>query len=205
MLAAIPWTHRTLDVGEYWSWVTPLFTATVLGNEKSFYWRVVHTDGGASKPIGDANTASFQDAENQVRETIGKSYGPHSGYQEFVGRWANTFSIATSEDVDFSPFVDKMVVLTIWGENNNHTEYVGTLTIHNYMLHLATDTQVLEINPNYIMAVRLVQTTTHINTAKNLGGRTFEDNWVPGCSGTPGYAPNTVEHSGSECPIHEAP
>jgi hypothetical protein len=38
---------------------------------------------------------------------------------------------------------------------------------------------------------------------ERISGRTFKGKYEKGCTGTPGFMENTLDHSGLTCPIHE--
>lgn len=205
-LPAIPWAHSSSDFGSVWRWETPHFIITVNGDHRSCYYTIADKSaapGSPPRPLADGTAATFEQAERQIRETIGKAYHPSLGYQPYAGGLATTFTLATGQRVDLGEYADQLVTLTVsTPDGQGTTDYTGTVAFEHYELILTTGNIRIRISPTYIHAIRLIKRTT-ASVVPTRVNRTVEGQLVPGCTGVPGFIGGTVEHTGIPCPIHE--
>lgn len=152
--------------------------------------------------FAEGRSASFAAAENQIRETIGKAYGPRLGYQKWSGDLANTFVIATGEKQNFTPYLGAQVKVTVTTRTGYQEDHYGILRVQHYDITLETETGILKIPPTFIIKI----SNPYVKERQAGGGgigRTYKGVLTQGCSGTPGFFPGTIEHRGGLCPIHE--
>lgn len=205
-LPPIPWSHETSDFGSVWVWETPHFVVTVNGDARSCYYQIADKSanpGQPPAPLSDGRAATFEQAEQLIRETIGKSYKPTLGYGQYAGPLATTFTIGTGQTVDLGPYANQEVDVTTIGTNGNDVTYRGTAKISHYELLLNTGSVTIRISPTYIRGISLLgRQTKQIATTRPVN-RTVQGRVEPGCTGRPGFMPGTVEHTGLICRIHE--
>jgi hypothetical protein len=219
ILAAIPWFF-TEEPFLQWNWITDQFKATVTGVEgtaalpgevrpvRAYSWELfdlIRPDNGMPRFLIEGMSESFGDAENTIREHVGKCYGPR--YLPYTGHFATTFQILTGERLDFSKYVGTEVSLTIRQSDGLEKTLIGILTTHQYKLRLKTEHKTLEILPAHVVRVTngIGETSTRNRASTYTGiGRIYASEWSPGCTGFAGYHPGTVDHAGADqCPIHE--
>ena len=215
---SIPWMTDINKVMSLWVWDTPHFRAQITTDEigRSFSWNITDLSQGREQALYDGFSGNFKDAENAIREVIGKSYPPKLGYRKYSGHLATTFRIFTKENIDFGPMEATKVILKVRTSNaaGNITErtIAGMLKIQNYMLEVTPDHgSGVVVPPSHIMSVK--QEFGGFAKEKKItdrGGqnvlRTYQGVWSQGCTGRPGMLPNTVEHSprAEWCPVHDA-
>lgn len=201
VLPPIPWVHSQFDFGSVWKWQTPHFVVTVNGDARSCYWQISDLSTGTEKPFADGRSATFQQTEREVRETIGKAYPPRLGYQTFAGSLATTFTISTGERIDLGPFVGQHVVATVVAGDASST-HEGLASIENYDFVVTNNGTAVRISPTYLVNVKAVYRPTP-RQVNETGNRVYSGRVELGCTGRPGYLPNTIEHDSALCPIHE--
>ncbi len=208
-VAPIPWRYQDSTVVRIWRWETEHFLATITAQPASFAWEVgdliVPVDG-EPRFLAEGQASSFAAAEADVRETIGKSYPVSLGYRAFAGALATTFTLASGARVDLGEFDGQRVAVTV-GLPGGHTQtLVGHAQVVHYDLRVAPDARApVLIRPARIAAIAReggggasAATTTHTGM-----GRVHRDRMRAGCSGQPGFLPDTVDHTGPPCPLHE--
>lgn len=205
-LPPIPWSHQISDFGAVWRWETKHFVVTVNGDARSCYFQIadkVSNPGGDPRPFQDGRTATFEQAELLIREVIGKAYKPALGYGQFAGSLATTFRLANGQDVDLGPYTGHMTVATILNPDGTTADYTGIARVEHYELVLAGD-NTYRISPSYITGLRIAGRTVKTPVAaKAKANRTVRGVVTPGCTGKAGFLPNTIEHTGRICPVHE--
>lgn len=206
LLPPIPWSHSILDFGSVWKWETPHFVVTVNGNDISCYWNITDLTSGKERAFLDGTTKTFMEAEQQVREAIGKSYPPHYGYQTIAGPFATTFTISNGEKLDLGPYVGHNVIATVVADpqSGGTATHEGYATIDHYDLVLTQEKTSVRISPTYLVSIETRQQRPY-RKVKTVKARTHPGRVVSGCTGNPGFLPNTVEHNNLLCPIHEQP
>jgi hypothetical protein len=210
-LTPIPWAYSMSDFGSIWKWDTPAFIVTVNGDMKSFYWTIADktSDPSASpRPFSDGQASTFEQAEKSIRETIGKAYPPALGYQHFAGHLATTFMIGTGEQIDLGVHVGRMVSVRVASPDSANGEevYRGKAKVEHYEFIVVDNNEAIRIPPSYILEVvpeGPVGVTPVQRNVSPVVGRTVQGAITPGCTGQPGFLPNTVEHNGPMCPVHE--
>ena len=204
-LPPIPWQHSSEDFGSVWLWETPHFVVTVNGNDRSCYYTISdksHARAGTVRLLSDGQSASFEQAELLIRETLGKSYHPSLNYQHYAGPLATTFRLADGRDLDLAPYVDELVRVTVLNRDGSRASYEGRAKVENYDLLLANDEGQIRISPSFIADIALSGVGRKA-VPQNRLDRTVKGKMQPGCTGTPGFILGTVEHTGRDCPIHE--
>lgn len=205
-LPAIPWDFDKSDLGSHWIWDTQHFTVVVNGDSRSFYYQISDKSANPSGPpqfLADGQAASFEQAEKLIRGTIGKAYNPPLGYQHFAGPLATTFTLGTGKQADLGIFIGQNVEVVTLNQDGTEKTYkgIGSVDHYDFILQMATDS--VRISPSYILSVKTTGSRNTISAKAPSTTRTFSGKIVPGCTGRLGFLPNTVEHVGSICPIHE--
>lgn len=152
-LPPIPWAHSTTGLGSVWQWTTPHFKATVTGDTRSCYWNLVDLTDGRERVFADGRSATFAQAERQVRETVGKAYDPRLGYQPFAGPLATTFTISTGEKIDLGPYHNRPVEVVAITSDGGTAHFVGTGQVSHYDFVVTGQTQSARISPTYIVNI----------------------------------------------------
>lgn len=210
----VPWDFTPGDVINIWSWTTEHFHVQINAGENGPYnWAVhdlIQPDGDMPRFLAEGQTSTFGEAEDAVREQIGKTYPTRLGYDGYAGSLATTFTIATGERIDFGPMVGQETTISIRLPNGQTRTYVGFVHIHHHTLRLRSDKSgTLQINPAHITMVGSAYGAYVRGKALSankglLGyGRMYSGEWSPGCTGVMGYLPETVDHTGEPCPVHE--
>lgn len=209
-IAPIPWQYHGSEGLQMWLWQTPHFVAKIGTEAAGFYWTVgdlIAATGGRPRPLSDGRTSDFAAAERELRETIGKSYPAALGYRPYAGSLATTFRIAGGEYIDFGTFEGQHCVVTVALPNGTERGYSGYVKVVHYELEV---TQVhggaVLIMPSHISRVlkgsgRAAARLAHQWTGS---GRIYTGSVMRGCTGRPGFLPETIDHAGTEsCVIHE--
>ena len=87
--------------------------------------------------------------------------------------------------------------------------FLGHCSIQHYELVLTTDSgHQVKIQPSYIVSVTGENGATaraSQSSASFVGvGRIYKGKMVHGCTGSPGFLPDTIEHAGAPCQVHES-
>jgi hypothetical protein len=198
----IPWQHQGDEMTTLWLWETEHFTVTITGNINSVYFRI--NDKSTNQMFFDGQARAFEEAEMVIRETIGKAYHPSLGYTPYAGSLMTTFVLADGDKKDLGRFVDRAVLVKVLNANGSQEEYKGVAKIVNYYLELHTEKVHIKILPSHIIDITPVLEVEGIDAEyERISGRIFKGNHIAGCTGSPGFMPNTIEHNGIPCPIHE--
>lgn len=203
-LRAIPWSHEAGEIGAVWQWETPHFQVIVNGNVRSCYYRISDKSTGSLKPFADGQAGTFEDTEMLIRETIGKAYPPHLGYQPFAGYLAATFQVATGGKKDFSQYIGKAVTITVLQPDGSRHNYEGILQVSHYNIEIHTDKIHLKVLPSYIEKIETQVERKTVDRSGRIMGRLYKGKLIPGCNGIPGFKEDTVDHHGIPCPMHES-
>ena len=209
-LVAIPWRYVDLDLLEVWLWETPHFEAKVTAEPNSFSWEVgdlVVSEDGQPRWLTGGRTTDFASAEAAIREVIGKSYPVRFGYGSYAGHLATTFVVATGRPLDLGPFHGTRALVTVRIPGGPDQSFLGQCTIKHYELMLALDSgQQVRIQPSYIVDVTGENGATSTASGSSFAGvgRIHRGRMVHGCTGTPGFLPDTIEHAGPRCQVHES-
>lgn len=208
-LPAIPWTHQAGDFGSVWIWESDSFLVTVNGDMKSFYWTLADKNEEPDKPpkpFADGQAKTFEQAEQSIRETIGKAYPPSLGYQVYAGYLANTFTISTGEKKDFTEYLGRTVAVVVASREGPDVTYRGKAHVEHYDFVLVNGKEAIHISPSYIISITIEGKAAPATVKKVVtltSGRITQGRATAGCTGKTGFLPGTVEHYGAPCPVHE--
>jgi hypothetical protein len=182
--------------------------ATIIGEGNAHQWDVgdlIESKDGYPIPLMDGRTSDFATAEHDIREAIGKSYAPTLGYRVYAGDLATTFDLATGEKVDFGQFHGARVLVEVGVGGGSVTFVRGQATVEHYVLVVATDSnELIRIQPHRVRSI--VHEHGGYDQMKQRGTkvpRMYFGKVERGCTGTPGFVHDTVEHGGTRCPVHE--
>ena len=208
-LRAIPWVFTDAPYLKLWTWRTPHFEARVTADFNSYAWEILDlmaTTDPTGVLLTEGRTGDFATAENEVRETIAKSYPTRLGYQTYAGPLATTFTLATGQRVDLGVFTGVRCIVTVKFPDASLHTYYGDVRIVNYDLRLTQESgQTLAIQPTHITSIIAEAGPTSINSQSSYTGlgRIYRGRMMAGCTGKPGYLPDTIDHVGPICGIHE--
>lgn len=201
-LRTIPWKHQGDEMTTLWTWEAEHFTVTVTGNVSSVYFRI--HDKASDQMFFDGQSATFEQSEMVIRETIGKAYHPSLGYRPYAGALATTFMLATGDKKDLSRYIGRAVEVEVLNADGSKENYRGVVEIANYYLELRTEKIHIKVLPSHLLDIKPVVAAEGVDSEyERISGRTFKGKYQPGCTGFPGFMENTIEHGGLTCPIHE--
>lgn len=215
-MQSIPWRLGESTEISLWVWETEHFRAKIHtdSHRVSFIWDIIDFTQGRPSPLADGFTGTFREAEEQVREVIGKSYDPMLGYLEYAGRYATTFRIFNGDEIDFGPMQATKVILAVRVADNDgkikEKRFVGRLGVEHYNIKITPEHgNAVKIPPSRIVSVKQefggeVKAVKEDNPlGKSL--RMYPGTVTHGCTGKLGFMDNTVEHptKAPRCPIHE--
>ena len=204
LLPAIPWAHSSSDFGSVWVWETKNFIVTVNGGGQSCYYVITNKSQKENeiRPFADGRAATFREAEELIRETIGKAYNPSLGYQEYAGYFATTFRISNGERLDLGEYLNKEVEVQVINSVGKTDSYFGVVSVKNYELWLTKDNQVVKIPPAYIQKVMIPERIAS-KTLPSMPYRSFTGTITKECNGIMGKLEGTIEHYEGKCLVHE--
>lgn len=208
VLPPIPWDHVSGEMGSSWTWETPHFLVRVTGDARSCYYaimdKVAAQPGENPRVIADGQTSTFEQAENMVRGTIGKSYKPSLGYAVYAGPLATTFTISSGQPVDLGVYAGQRVAVTVLNRDGAQTTFEGVASVVHYDFVLTIGNRAVKISPPFIVTVERAGAPRDRQSPPGPRvSRTVTGDMVPGCTGRPGFLAGTVEHEGRLCPVHE--
>lgn len=212
---AAPWVFSENAFIKSWIWKTPHFEARIMSSPAGdFTWKVIDITGSTPTTIGTSEVDSFQTAEDEALEIIGKSYPRKLGYYAYAGDLATTFTLHNGQKVNLGTYYGQNVILTVFNKKSPMTPHTisGTLTINHYKVLVKTDTSTqVSIPPEYIMKIRkeydainaLIEDTAATDAKRQK--RIIQENWRPGCTGQAGFKVGTIIHSPDDapCPFHD--
>ena len=209
-LAPIPWQYHGSDGLQMWLWQTPHFVAKIGTEAGGFYWTVgdlIAATGGRPRPLSDGRTSDYAAAERQLRETIGKSYPTVLGYRPYAGSLATTFRIVGGQFIDFGKFEGQHCVVSVALPDGTERGYSGYIKVVHYEIEVTQASGgAVRIMPTHISRVlkgsgRAAAPLAHQWTGS---GRIYTGSVTAGCTGRPGFLPETIDHAGlGSCRIHE--
>lgn len=223
----VPWAFTDQSGVLIWTWLTDHFVARITGTEvpnatdqagrrlvRSYHWDLsdlIRQHQGLPRLLIDGDATTFEEAEAALREHVGKCYEPRLGYRRYAGTLAFTYTLATGDGVDVSPYVGTKCAVTVLQPDRTERTVSGTFDVHHYRWRLTTVDQVMEIVPEHVMritnrsAAAERATEMVMSTSYSGIGRIYREDPRPGCTGRPGFMEHTVDHAGApRCPIHEA-
>ena len=222
----VPWTFTDSPGLLQWSWVTEHFVARVLGSEvpnpsdpggrrivRSYHWELsdlMRTNQGMPRLLIEGSSQSFEEAEEAIREHVGKCYDARLGYRRFAGELTFTYTLATGERVDVSGYIGTRCAVTVLLPDHSEQTVSGDFEVHNYRWRVRTADDVLEIVPEHVtritnrsLAAEKASSIAYSSTYAGIG-RIYREEPRPGCTGRPGFTVGTVDHAGAPpCPLHE--
>ena len=207
-LEPVPWTFVDHELLKVWTWLTPHFEARVTAEQNSFSWEVndyISGVDGEPRFLTEGRSREFAEAETAVREVIGKSYPPKHGYGSYAGALATTFTIATGERVDFGLFSGSRAVVTVRLPHGIQSFLGHVMVVHYEVIVTPEHGAPVKIQPAHIVKVvgEGGSSATEASAAYTGVGRIYRGSVRRGCSGTPGFLPDTIDHHGPACPVHE--
>ena len=180
---------------------------------RSYGWDVadrIRTHDGLPRMLIEGTTTSFEQAENLIREHVGKLYDPALGYRPYAGALAHTFTLTDGTSLDITPMIGTECAVTVLNPNGSTRTLTGKLTVSGYRWHLTSVDTITKILPEHVLEItnttqvaQLARSFARTDTYSGIG-RIHTDRLGLGCTGRPGYSPGTVDHAGEpRCPIHE--
>ncbi|MEP7192258.1 MAG: hypothetical protein ABI903_05280 [Actinomycetota bacterium] len=210
-VAPIPWQYHGSDGLQMWLWQTPHFVAKIGTEAAGFYWTVgdlVAANGGRPRPLSDGRTSDYATAERQLRETIGKSYPTVLGYRPYAGSLATTFRIVGGQFMDFGIFEGQHCVVSVALPDGTERGYSGYIKVVHYEIEVTqANGGAVRIMPTHIARVLRGSGRAAAPLADQWtgSGRIYTGSVIPGCTGRPGFLPETIDHAGwASCRIHES-
>jgi hypothetical protein len=209
-VAPIPWQYHGTDGLQMWLWQTPHFVAKIGIELAGFYWTVgdlVAAGGGRPRPLTDGRTSDFAAAERELREAIGKSYPAVLGYRSYAGPLATTFRIAGGQFLDFGNFEGQHCLVSVALANGTERGYSGYVRVVHYEVEVTlVNGGAVRIMPSHISKVMKGSGRSAAPLADQWtgAGRIYSGSVMRGCTGRPGFLPETIDHAGvGSCRIHE--
>jgi hypothetical protein len=223
----IPWTFTDSPGVLLWTWVTEHFVVRISGTEveaeedpdgrrriRSYSWDVsdlIRPSQGLPRLLVEGASASFEDAEQSVRQHVGKCYDPRLGYRRFAGPLAFTFILSTGESIDVSEYIGTRCAVTVLMPDGTHRTVAGDLDVAHYKWRLTSAEQVIEVVPEHVLrltnrseAAERATAVTRVDSYSGIG-RIYSEDPRAGCTGRAGFMMGTVDHAGApRCPLHEA-
>lgn len=209
----VPWLFVDSPLLKAWTWSTEHFEAKIfsMGTQNGYAWKVVDSSGSRAVTLGAGEAQRFNQAEDELLELIGKSYPITLGYQSYAGDLATTFVLRSGRKVDLAPYVGTDVIVDVFNKEDPSTPItlVGVFSIKNYKVHIRTDrSSVSAVPPEFIINIRREFDPTKMQDKVERQGsrRVFQQEWVKGCTGRPGFLVGTVIHNPTDefCPIHDS-
>lgn len=207
-LLPIPWNYVDAGLARWWVWGTEHFEAKVSAEGNSFAWEIgdkIVPSQGLPRFLCEGRTGDFGAAESAVREAVGKSYPSLLGYGPYIGALATTFTIADGSRVNLGEFDGQPVVVVVRVGNGLTRQIMGEGRVVHWEYHVDQSGSVLAIQPSHIESIKR-ESGAGVSAASSAYtglGRVYRGEVSVGCTGTPGFQPGVVDHSGPTCPIHE--
>ena len=221
---SIPWTYTDEAGMVQWSWVTEHLAARIVaivaqdprGDRviRYYHWELadrMRLNQGMPRLLVEGDAASFDQAELLVREHVGKCYDPRLGYRRYAGPSAFTFELSTGERKDVSSFIGAEVTITVITSDGGTHSLRGDFDVAGYRWRLRAADRIVDVTPEHVLSIsdRSVHAAeagriTHPDSYSGVG-RIYREDFRAGCTGRPGFLPQTVDHAGAQrCPLHEA-
>jgi len=222
---AIPWQYTDSGGVLQWAWVTEHFIARIVGHEASasdvdgqrvmrnYRWELsdlIQRNQDLPRLLVEGASRTWEEAEEHVREHVGKAYDPRLGYRRFCGQATFTFDVASGERIDVSSFIGTKCHITVLVPGGGERVISGEFEVRNYRWILGARDGSYEVVPEHVL--RITNRSEVADRAAEIAyaptymgvGRIYREEFRPGCTGKPGFEIGTVDHAGSaRCPIHE--
>ena len=220
----IPWIF-TDDPGLLqWAWVTDHFVARISAVQagespdgqriiRSLHWELsdrMRLNQGMPRLLIEGDASTFDQAESALREHVAKCYDPRLGYRRYAGPLAFNFELSTGERLDVSGFLGREVTVVVLGSDGSHSTVRGDFDVQGYRWRIRGGDSVYEIVPEHVVSITdrstFAQEALQVVRPESYSGvgRIYREDPRPGCTGLPGFLPQTVDHAGRpRCPLHE--
>ena len=162
---------------------------------RSYAWDLsdlIRTNQGLPRLLVEGTSPPFEEAEELVREHVGKCYDPRLGYRRFAGSLAFTFTLSTGERVDVAEYIGTRCAVTVLMPDRSERTVTGDFDVSHYKWRLASPEEVLEIVPEHVMRItnrsEAAERATAITRNDRYSGigRMYREEPKPGCTGTAG-------------------
>lgn len=219
----IPWTYSDSPGVLLWTWMTEHFVAKISGSQavgaaertvRSYDWQLadlMKTQQGLPRVLVEGTSSSFEEAEAQIQEHVGKCYDPRLSYQQYCGARASTFTLASGASIDVGPLIGTHCVVEVLLAGGNREVVSGDLSVHHYMWRLRDHDAFLELRPEHVVSISnrsaIAERAAQVAYPPTYSGigRIYRTEVSTGCTGSPGFAIGTVDHAGApKCPVHES-
>lgn len=224
----IPWQF-TDQVGVLqWAWVTEHFIARIVGQEvigadlteaqgqrlvRSYRWEIgdlMQRNQGMPRILVEGTAREFPEAEQAVREHVGKAYDPRLGYRRYSGAATFTFTLATGERLDVHPFIGTRCQISVLLPGGAVQVVSGEFDVRAYYWIVKSRDGEFEVVPEHVQSItnrsEVADRAAEITRSETYAGvgRIYREEYRSGCTGRPGFEYGTVDHGGSDvCPLHE--
>jgi hypothetical protein len=221
---AVPWIFTDEPGLLQWAWVTDHFMARISAVQagvgadgqrliRSMHWELadrMRLQQGVPRLLIEGDARSFDEAESALREHVAKCYDPRLGYRRYAGALAFTFELSSGERVDVSRYIGREVTVTVLQAGGERTTVRGDFDVSGYRWRVRGTDSVFDVVPEH--AVSISDRSVFAQEAEELVrpasysgvGRIYREDPRPGCTGTPGFLSQTVDHAGRpRCPLHE--
>lgn len=212
---SVPWIFHDSPLMKAWEWRTEHFEVKIysMGSNSALAWQVVDITGPQPSTLDNSESRTFEEAERDILELVGKSYPPVLGYWAYARELATTFVVKNGANFDFGPYEGKESTLHVYNKKNPQVPIIitGILHVTNFQITVSppNGTSVI-IPPSFVLSVqkesenRLAYSSHDPNKQGPKKRRIIHEEWRPGCTGQPGFAANTVIHNADDryCPIH---
>ena len=224
-LQPIPWRYTDSGGVLQWAWVTDHFIARIVGHEASgevdvdrrvmrnYRWELadlIQRNQDLPRVIVEGASRTWEEAEERIKENVGKAYDPRLGYRAFCGSSTFTFDLASGERIDVSSFLGTICNVTVLVPGGGERVVSGEFDVRNYRWIVSSRDGSFEVVPEHV--VRITNRSETADRAAEIAysptysgiGRIYREEYRAGCTGKPGFEAGTVDHAGAErCPIHE--
>jgi len=220
----IPWIFTDEPGLLQWAWVTEHLVARISAVQagtapdgqrliRSLHWELLdrmrlQQDMPRLLIEGDAST--FDQAEAAIREHVAKCYDARLGYRRYAGPLAFTFEISTGERLDVSGYVGREVTISVLTSDGSRSTVRGDFAVEGYRWKVRGGDAIYDIVPEHVVSITdrssFAQEAIAVVRPESYSGvgRIYREDPRPGCTGTPGFLPQTVDHAGkARCPLHE--
>lgn len=221
----IPWSYSDKGNLLAWVWSTDHFVARIVGNRvpgtsagelfvRTHHWELadrVTMHGGVPRVIVEGDVRHFVEAEDLLREHVGKAYAAVGDYVAFAGDAANRFELSDGTVIDVGHLVGSRVIVRVHTGPDSYKALTGEFELAGYWWQVTTAEGTFEVLPAHVLHVAPLSNLgataawAHQNASHRGVGRFYTGNPGPGCTGRAGFAPDTVDHVGApRCPVHES-
>lgn len=224
----IPWQFTDEGGVLQWAWLTDHFIARIIGQEahghspaedegarvvRSYRWELsdlIQRNQGMPRLLIEGMGRTFPEAEEAIREHVGKAYDPRLGYRRFAGDATFTFTLATGERLDVHRFIGTPCQITVLLPGGGTQIVGGEFDVRAYRWNVRSRDGEFEIVPEHVQSItnrsEVADRAAEITMSDTYAGigRIYREEFRAGCTGRPGFEARTVDHAGAPaCPLHE--